>query len=70
MYYFPVGVALSSESTVSGPTPQIVSDLAKHVRATLKSTYAIGESGTAGPTGGTARNRTPSVQFLAFITSF
>lgn len=33
-----------------GPTPDLVAGLAKNVRVTLKSTYTIGESGTAGPT--------------------
>jgi nicotinamide mononucleotide (NMN) deamidase PncC len=35
------------------------------VRTTLKSTYAISESGTAGPTGGSTRNRTPGYLALA-----
>lgn len=34
----------------SGPTPELAADLAKHVRRTLASTYAVAESGTAGPT--------------------
>ena len=42
-----------------GPTTDVVSFLAKNVRNTLKSTYTIAESGTAGPTGGETRNRTP-----------
>ncbi|THC91242.1 hypothetical protein EYZ11_009300 [Aspergillus tanneri] len=42
-----------------GPTPEIVAGLADHVREKLESTYTIGESGTAGPTGGTTRNRIP-----------
>ena len=42
-----------------GPTPKIVSGLADNVRKTLGSTYTICESGTAGPTGGSTRNRTP-----------
>ncbi|MCJ1439054.1 hypothetical protein MMC27_008445 [Xylographa pallens] len=44
-----------------GPTPAIVSGLAASVRKALGSTYALCESGTAGPTGGSTRNRTPSV---------
>ncbi|PVH94395.1 competence/damage-inducible protein-like protein cinA [Periconia macrospinosa] len=51
--------------TYSGPTPEIVSGLAEHTRATLGSTYTVGESGTAGPTGGTTRNRTPGYVALA-----
>ncbi|KAL2864329.1 CinA family protein [Aspergillus lucknowensis] len=43
----------------AGPTPEIVAGLAGHARRTLGSTYAVGESGTAGPTGGATRNRTP-----------
>ena len=42
-----------------GPTPEIVSDLAENVRAKLESDYTVCESGTAGPTGGGTRNRTP-----------
>ena len=42
-----------------GPTPEIVSFLAENVRGKLKSTYTVSESGTAGPTGGSTRNRTP-----------
>jgi len=48
-----------------GPTPGIVSGLAEHTRKTLGSTYTIGESGTAGPTGGSTRNRTPGYVALA-----
>ncbi|RDW63237.1 CinA family protein [Aspergillus mulundensis] len=53
----------------SGPTPDIVGGLADHTRRTLKSTYAISESGTAGPTGGTTRNRTPGYVALAVSTA-
>ncbi|KAL3455371.1 hypothetical protein BJX64DRAFT_272495 [Aspergillus heterothallicus] len=49
----------------SGPTPEIVAGLAEHTRSTLGSTYAVSESGTAGPTGGTTRNRTPGYVALA-----
>ena len=42
-----------------GPTPEIVAQMASHVRHSLKSTYGMSESGTAGPTGGSTRNRTP-----------
>jgi len=42
-----------------GPTPEIVSFLAENIRPKLGSTYTISESGTAGPTGGVTRNRTP-----------
>lgn len=34
----------------TGPNPDLVAGLAKHVRGTLASTYAVAESGTAGPT--------------------
>ena len=39
--------------------------LAKHVRGELESTYTVAESGTAGPTGGTTRNRSPGYCALA-----
>ncbi|KAI9811133.1 MAG: hypothetical protein M1827_005584 [Pycnora praestabilis] len=48
-----------------GPTPEIVSGLAENVRKTLGSTYTICESGTAGPTGGQTKNRTPGYVALA-----
>ncbi|KAF2819541.1 competence/damage-inducible protein-like protein cinA [Ophiobolus disseminans] len=48
-----------------GPTPDIVAGLAEHTRKTLGSTYTVSESGTAGPTGGTTRNRTPGYVALA-----
>jgi nicotinamide mononucleotide (NMN) deamidase PncC len=51
-----------------GPTPEIVSGLAEHTQKTLGSTYTVSESGTAGPTGGTTRNRTPGYVALA-VTS-
>ncbi|KAK2600378.1 hypothetical protein N8I77_009916 [Diaporthe amygdali] len=34
----------------SGPSPDLVAGLAKHVRGALGSTYTVAESGTAGPT--------------------
>lgn len=43
----------------NGPAPEIVAGLAENVRKKLGSTYTICESGTAGPTGGSTRNRTP-----------
>ncbi|KAL2811759.1 hypothetical protein BJX63DRAFT_433109 [Aspergillus granulosus] len=49
----------------SGPTTEIVAGMAEHTRRTLGSTYAVSESGTAGPTGGTTRNRTPGYVALA-----
>ncbi|EME42760.1 hypothetical protein DOTSEDRAFT_176031 [Dothistroma septosporum NZE10] len=48
-----------------GPTTDIVSGLAKHVRKDLESTYTLSESGTAGPTGGNTPNRTPGYVALA-----
>lgn len=48
-----------------GPTPDIVSGLAEHTRQTLGATYALSESGTAGPTGGSTPNRTPGYVALA-----
>ena len=42
-----------------GPSPEVVVGLAQDARGKLESTYALCESGTAGPTGGQSRNRTP-----------
>ncbi|EOD49540.1 CinA [Neofusicoccum parvum] len=49
----------------TGPTPDIVKGIAEHVRGTLDTTYTVCESGTAGPTGGETRNRTPGYVALA-----
>ncbi|KAF7368846.1 Cytochrome P450 monooxygenase-like protein [Mycena venus] len=70
LYTLPSRIAFShwTPDTVkgySGPTPSIVAGLAEHARTTLKSTYAVSESGTAGPTGGNTRNRTPGYVALA-----
>jgi nicotinamide mononucleotide (NMN) deamidase PncC len=43
----------------AGPTPSVVAGLAESVNKTLGTTYTVAESGTAGPTGGNTRNRTP-----------
>lgn len=48
-----------------GPTPEVVSFLAGNVLQQLKADYCVCESGTAGPTGGTTRNRTPGYCALA-----
>ncbi|GAB7355400.1 hypothetical protein MBLNU459_g5918t2 [Dothideomycetes sp. NU459] len=48
-----------------GPTPAVVAGLATAVRPKLAATYCVAESGTAGPTGGTTRNRTPGYVALA-----
>ncbi|RVX69080.1 hypothetical protein B0A52_06793 [Exophiala mesophila] len=51
-----------------GPTPDLVAGLASHVRQTLHSTYAVGESGTAGPTAsGKSRNRQPGYVAVAVV---
>ncbi|KAF9886146.1 hypothetical protein FE257_011971 [Aspergillus nanangensis] len=52
-----------------GPTTTIVAEMADHVRQTLGSTYTVSESGTAGPTGGTTRNRTPGYVAVAVSTT-
>ncbi|PYI09111.1 competence/damage-inducible protein CinA [Aspergillus sclerotiicarbonarius CBS 121057] len=52
----------------AGPTPGIVAEIAENVRSTLQSTYTVCESGTAGPTGGETRNRTPGYVALAVAT--
>lgn len=59
------GWTKESIADYSGPTTDIVSGLAKHVRKDLESTYTISESGTAGPTGGSTPNRTPGYVALA-----
>ena len=48
-----------------GPTPEVVTKLADNARKALGSTYTVSESGTAGPTGGSTRNRTPGYVALA-----
>ncbi|KAJ5713340.1 uncharacterized protein N7483_010521 [Penicillium malachiteum] len=49
-----------------GPTIEIVAGMADHTRRTLGSTYAVSESGTAGPSGrGATRNRTPGYVAVA-----
>lgn len=59
------GWTAESISSYRGPTTDIVSGLAKHVRKDLESTYTLSESGTAGPTGGNTENRTPGFVALA-----
>ncbi|PPJ52767.1 hypothetical protein CBER1_10962 [Cercospora berteroae] len=59
------GWTQESITAYRGPTTDIVSGLAKHVRKDLESTYTLSESGTAGPTGGETRNRTPGYVALA-----
>ncbi|KAL1634797.1 hypothetical protein SLS58_010540 [Diplodia intermedia] len=49
----------------AGPTPEIVQGIAQHVRGTLDTTWTVCESGTAGPTGGETKNRTPGYVALA-----
>ena len=51
----------------SGPTTDIVKGLATHVRKDLKADWVLAESGTAGPTGGKTRNRTPGYVALAVV---
>lgn len=43
----------------------MVAGLAEHTRARLASSWTVCESGTAGPTGGTSRNRTPGYVAVA-----
>jgi nicotinamide mononucleotide (NMN) deamidase PncC len=43
----------------SGPSEEVVLGLARNVRGKLGSDWTVGESGTAGPTGGSQPNRTP-----------
>ncbi|TKA27067.1 hypothetical protein B0A50_05258 [Salinomyces thailandicus] len=70
LYTLPSRIAYAgwSQETIAaykGPTTDIVSGLARHVRKDLESTYTIAESGTAGPTGGTTPNRRPGYVALA-----
>ena len=48
-----------TRAAYKGPTEDVVKGLAENVRGTLGATYCVCESGTAGPTGGNTRNRTP-----------
>lgn len=73
LYTLPSRIAYAgwTEETISGykgPTTDIVSGLAEHVRKDLESTYTLSESGTAGPTGGQTPNRTPGYVALAVAT--
>ncbi|EMC96063.1 hypothetical protein BAUCODRAFT_148897 [Baudoinia panamericana UAMH 10762] len=70
LYTLPSRIAYAgwSQETIAsykGPTTDIVSGLAKHVRKDLESTYTLAESGTAGPSGGTTPNRRPGYVALA-----
>jgi PncC family amidohydrolase len=70
LYTLPSRIAYAgwSQETIAnykGPTTDIVAGLAKHVRKDLESTYAVAESGTAGPTGGNTPNRRPGYVALA-----
>ncbi|CAF9938355.1 MAG: hypothetical protein HETSPECPRED_001045 [Heterodermia speciosa] len=62
------GWTQESIKSYKGPTPDVVKGLAENVREKLGSTYTICESGTAGPTGGNTRNRTPGYVALAVST--
>ncbi|PGH14793.1 hypothetical protein AJ79_02809 [Helicocarpus griseus UAMH5409] len=60
------GWAAADIESYAGPTPAVVAGMAGNVRATLQSTYALCESGTAGPTAsGEGRNRQPGYVALA-----
>lgn len=70
LYTLPSRIAYAgwTQETIAaykGPTTDIVSGLAKHVRKDLESTYTLAESGTAGPTGGATPNRKPGYVALA-----
>lgn len=70
LYTLPSRIAYAgwTQETISnykGPTTDIVTGLAKHVRRDLESTYTLAESGTAGPTGGSTPNRKPGYVALA-----
>ncbi|QIW96037.1 hypothetical protein AMS68_001555 [Peltaster fructicola] len=70
LYTLPSRVAYAgwtqeSIAAYRGPTTDIVSGLAEHVRKDLQSSYTLAESGTAGPTGGNTPNRKPGYVALA-----
>lgn len=70
LYTLPSRIAYAgwTQATIEGyrgPTTDIVSGLATHVRKDLESTYTLAESGTAGPTGGQTPNRKPGYVALA-----
>ncbi|KAF1361819.1 hypothetical protein EJ07DRAFT_154024 [Lizonia empirigonia] len=53
-------LALPDASTYyAGPSPAVVALLARNTREKLGSEWTVAESGTAGPTGGEVRERTP-----------
>lgn len=60
-----VGWTDADTQNYKGPTPAIVTKLADNTRKALGSTYTVSESGTAGPTGGNNKNRTPGYVALA-----
>lgn len=51
--------------TYSGPSPDVVQAISEYVRSDLEADWCVGESGTAGPTGGETRNRTPGYVALS-----
>jgi len=51
-----------------GPSEEVVKGLAENARGRLGGNYCVCESGTAGPTGGGTRNRTPGYVALAVAT--
>jgi len=55
----PAGWTEDDTKSYTGPNLSVVTKLAENMRAKLGSTYTVCESGTAGPTGGSSRNRTP-----------
>ncbi|KAK4692834.1 hypothetical protein P7C71_g4445, partial [Lecanoromycetidae sp. Uapishka_2] len=57
-----------TKAAYRGPTHDVVKGLAENVRKTLGATYCVCESGTAGPTGGNTKNRTPGYVALAVAT--
>ncbi|KAF1356206.1 hypothetical protein BDV97DRAFT_287514 [Delphinella strobiligena] len=72
LYTLPSRIAYAGWSeenltTYKGPTPAIVEGLAQRVRRDLGATYAVAESGTAGPSGGETRNRRPGYVALAVV---
>lgn len=62
------GWTASDVAAYNGPTTDIVTGLARHARDELGATWALAESGTAGPgASGQGRNRQPGYVALAVV---
>lgn len=57
-----------TRATYKGPIEDVVKGITENVRKKLGATCCVCESGTAGPTGGNTRTRTPGYVPLAVVT--